>query len=35
MSMMSQMQLQDFMSAEQIARLRRPANEAEGLPGRK
>ena len=34
MSMMSQMQLQDFMSAEQIARLRRPANEAEGLPGR-
>lgn len=34
MSVMSQMQLQDFMSAEQIARLRRPAGEAEGLPGR-
>ena len=34
MSVMSDLSLDNFISAEQIARLRRPANEAEGLPGR-
>jgi choline monooxygenase len=34
MSVISDLSLDDFISAEQIARLRRPANEAEGLPGR-
>jgi len=34
MSVMSPLQLEDFVSTEQVARLRRPANEAEGLPGR-
>ena len=34
MSMMEPLNLDDFVSAEAIKRLRRPANEAEGLPGR-
>lgn len=34
MSVMSDLTLERFISAEQIARLRRPAHEAEGLPGR-
>jgi len=34
MSVMTDLSLENFISAEQIARLRRPAAEAEGLPGR-
>jgi choline monooxygenase len=34
MSMMKSLNLDDFLSSEAIKRLRLPANEAEGLPGR-
>ncbi|MBT6202936.1 MAG: aromatic ring-hydroxylating dioxygenase subunit alpha [Rhodospirillaceae bacterium] len=34
MSLMNPLHLDDFVSTEQLERLRRPANEAEGLPGR-
>ena len=34
MTVMPQLSLDDFVSAEEIAALRRPAAEAHGLPGR-
>jgi len=34
MTVMTDLSLEDFVTTEQIARLRRPAAEAEGLPGR-